>query len=228
MKKAILLVGLFLIGMSTQANVTTETKVYDPWGNYDRYLSTQSVKFFENGVLYEVFLDGSFTYALPNSTYYPRRTRVTHRRSRRTLPVHNTRARRVVNPRVHIDRFGVLHGIGITNILYKPNGMVKRIGGVKIMYRQGRMVSVGGMDVIYTRRGRVSHTIGHINHLNPTYGPCGIVASNYYGERFYGIDTRYGTVYTNGRRSGHRARTNDWDDDDWDDDDYTRGRRSRD
>ena len=227
MKKAILLVGLFLIGMSTQANVTTESRVNDPWGNYDRYLSTQSVTFYEDGVLYEVFLDGSFSYVLPNNAYYPRRTRVTNRRSRRALPVHNTNGRRVHNPRVHIDRFGVLHAIGITNILYKPNGLVKRIGSVRMLYRQGRLVSVGGMDVIYTRRGRVSHTIGHINGLNPIYGPCGIVASNYYGQRFYGIDTRYGPV-NNGRRSGHRSRTDDWDDDDWDDDDYTRGRRSRD
>ena len=96
-----------------------------------------------------------------------------------------------------------------------------------MLYREGRLVTVGNMDVFYGRRGRVTHTLGHINPLNPVYGPCGVIASNYYGQRYYGIDTRYGTVYRHGGRNGRRVVGDDWDDD-WDDDDtYRNGRRSR-
>lgn len=229
MKKSILSVGIFLIGISTQANVTTESKVYNPWDNYDRYLSTQSVTFYERGILFEVFLDGSFSYALPNGTYYNRRGQVTRRRGRRALPVHNRSPRRAHNLPLHLDRLGVLHGIGITNILYKPNGKVKHIGSVRMRYRQGRLISVGGMDVFYGRRGRVSHTLGHINRLNIIHGPCGIIPTNNYGHRYYGHDTRYGNNYRNAGRTGRRSQADDWNDDwdDDDDDDDRNGRRSR-
>ncbi|ARV13206.1 hypothetical protein BTO09_13020 [Gilvibacter sp. SZ-19] len=239
MKKAILSVGIFLIGISTQANVTTESKVYNPWGNYERYLSTQSVTFYEDGILFEVFLDGSFSYVLPNAVQYNRRGRVIGRRNaRRNLPVHANGHRGRGHYRMNMDRFGVIHSIGRTHIFYKPNGKVRFIGDVPLRYRRGRLVGVGGMDIIYSRRGNVSHTLGHINRLNVIYGTCGVAGSTTFtfADRYFG-NGHYDTTYRVGNRS--RGQTNnddwefDWDDDDWDDDwddddnDNRRGRRSR-
>ncbi|NQX77230.1 hypothetical protein [Gilvibacter sp.] len=238
MKKAILTVGLFLFGISTQANVNTESKVYNPWGNYERYLSTQSVSFYEDGILFEVFLDGSFSYVLPNAVHYNRRTRVNGRRNAsRSLPIHNTRYRGRGHYRLNVDRFGVLHNIGRTNIFYKPNGKVRFIGDVTLRYRRGRLVSVGGMEIFYNRRGRVTHTLGNINRRNVVYGVCGVAGSTTYtfGNRYFG-NGHYVTTYRTGRRSRTQNNNADWDfdwDDDWnddwddDEDDNRRGRRSR-
>lgn len=229
MKKAILSVGIFLIGISTQANVTTESKVYNPWGNYAGYLSSQSVTFYEDGILFEVFLDGSFTYRMPGGHYYNRRGRANNRsRARGNARVNYNRGRYGNYPALQFDRFGVLYGIGFTNITYKPNGKVRRIGSVRMRYTQGRLISVGGMEVFYGRRGQVAHTFGNINPFNTIYGPCGIAPSNYFGQRYFGIDTRNRNSQRVVRNSGRRSQADVWNDDWDDDDDDRRGRRSRD
>ena len=192
MKKLVLLVAVFLVGTATQANVKSLETLQSPLGNYDRYLSSQSISFFEGGVLYEVFLDGSFTYSLPNATVNYRTSR-SGTNARRAAGSSN--GRRVHPGRVFIDRYGILHAIGHTQIVYKQNGKVRKIGSVKLVYINGRLVQAGNMDVFYNRRGRVSHTLGNINRRNIITGVCGVTPGVHYQNYHRGnrriVQTRY-------------------------------------
>lgn len=189
MKKSTLLVAAFLLGITTQANVKLENTLHRPIGNYERYLSTQSVQFIEAGVLYEVFLDGSFTYSIPNNSVYRtpgRRNAARTNNGRRGNPNGNAYGRRVNAAAVFIDAFGVLQSVGRTPINYNRNGKVNRIGSVQLRYLRGRLLRVGNMHIFYNHSGAVSHTLGNINRRNPVLGVCGVapaVLYSNYGQR---------------------------------------------
>ncbi len=199
MKKSKLVVVAFLVGIATQANVKSLETLQGPRGYNDRYLSSQSVSFIEAGVLYEVFLDGSFTYALPNTAQFKtrsQRNRSTNGQVNTGRRVQYTNSRRVLPGRIFIDRFGVLHSVGRTAIIYKPNGKVRRIGNVALRYQRGRLIQAGNMSIFYGRRGRVSQTLGNINRRNLTIGVCGVTPANYYGNAQYNRHNNIPVRYT--------------------------------
>ena len=60
MKKSILTVVLFLMGMTTQTfSQQNKNVAYNP-GTYDRYYNSHEIRFVENGVLYLVATNGTF------------------------------------------------------------------------------------------------------------------------------------------------------------------------
>ena len=63
MKKVFLLVAVFLIGITTQAETKTnaENVTINP-GKKHRYTNAQEITFVENAVLYAVKTDGSFSF----------------------------------------------------------------------------------------------------------------------------------------------------------------------
>lgn len=235
MKKVHLFAIAFLVGISAQATINTEHSSATPYGTLSRYLNTQSVTFVEDGVMYEVFLNGSFQFDLPHyQTNYRGRSAITRRGQ-----VVRTTNRRLLGKRIFKDRFGTIHGIGRTEIGYNAYGRVNRIGSVRLRYSNGKLRQVGNMHIFYGHRSRVTHTTGNINRRNITYGVCGVGLSEtiHYNRgrrgrvntvRYAGVNQVNGHDWNyalNGRQS------NDWDDD-WDEDDdndnYVRvGNRAR-
>ncbi len=198
MKKVLLLVALFLGGMTTQLTAQphgghTTTKK----GKKHRYYNSQSVRFVEDGVLFTVYTDGTFEFeespicGTPYN-YRNRRNRnvayygnSNHRRGRRG-PIYD-------RLRVKTDYYGNIVAINNICIAYKRNGKVKQIGSVPIYHQRGFMVQVGGMTIEYNRFGKIRRTYGHINRGNRN-----VWHNDWYAYNDY---------------------DNDWDDDwdDWDD-----------
>lgn len=167
MKKAILLVALFLGGMSTQMMAQRQNDGSIRKGEKHRYHNLDAVQFAENGVLFTVFTDGTFDFKKDKYTspYRNGRNYKTNYYGNRTK-----RGRRGngVNHRLNVktDYHGNIVGINNICISYKRNGKVKQIGSVSIFHQRGQMVQVGGMSIEYNRFGDIRNTYGHINRNN--------------------------------------------------------------
>ncbi len=192
MKKSILTVVLFLMGMTTQTfSQQNKNVAYNP-GTYDRYYNSHEIRFVENGVLYLVATNGTFHFRELHDPYGYRNGRRNYKTVYyNSVPGQVTYAnsRRGYNNLIRTDRFGRIRSIGPTQITYKRNGKVRSIGCVTMTYHRGLLTSVGNLEIHYNRRGKIRKTTGHVNKYN----------------RKYWHDSWY-------------RNNNDWDDDDWDDD----------
>ncbi len=172
MKKSILLVGLFLFGMTTQTFSQRIRDVDHLPGNYDRYYNSHEIRFVENGVLYSVATDGTFKFrALYGKQFsqWNRRNYNINNISTTPGPVTYVNTRPVERFRVRYGRNGRINGIGSTLIRYRRDGRVKSIGSVAINYYRGLLSSVGNLQVVYNRRGKIRTTIGHVNRYNKKF-----------------------------------------------------------
>ncbi len=126
MRNALLLVALFLSGMTTQTIAQRHGNVTTKVGKKHRYYNSQSIRFVENDVLFTVFTDGTFSFTDQmvgrpykynkrnhNATYYGKKNRRVgiHRRGNRPM-------------RVKTDFHGTIIGVNGICISYKRNGKV--------------------------------------------------------------------------------------------------------
>jgi len=168
MKKVFLLVAVFLVGITTQAetNTNAESVTYNPGHQY-RYTNAQEITFVENGVLYAVTTDGAFSFQFlhPSQNNYRRgnNRQVYYNNGRRGTRIVNHNGRRA---RIARDCYGNIIAIGHTQITYKRNGKVRTIGRVPLRYHRGLLISVGNMEITYNRRGLIRDTFGFINRQN--------------------------------------------------------------
>jgi len=205
MKKVTLLVVVFLVGMTAQAQKRyVDKNVYQNQGNH-RYYNSQVIRFVENGVLYKVATNGTFDFTILNRPYTSRpRGRRNHEVNYNGTPGHIYNGGRR-SGFIKTDRFGNIHSIGRTQITYKRNGKVRSIGRVPLYYKRGRLVQIGNMQIVYNRFGKIRDTHGIINRLN----------RKVWHDDWYYLNDRNEDWFDN----------DDWDDD-WDDD-YFRGNRKR-
>lgn len=197
MKKVHLFAIAFLVGITAQATINHENTFASPIGDYDRYLNSQSVTFVEGGVMYQVFLNGTFNFDVPHYQAIRRNRGRRGQNIGRRSAVINTNGRRMLNHRIVKDRRGVIRSVGQTPLFYNDFGKVKNIGGIRLRYSQGRLLQVGNMQIIYNRRGRVVQTVGHINRANIIHG-VGVAPVNFDAYQV----TYNDPVYT-GRRIRH-------------------------
>ncbi|MEM7187536.1 MAG: hypothetical protein AAF466_12845, partial [Bacteroidota bacterium] len=171
MRNALLLVALFLGGMTTQTMAQRHGNVNKKPGKKHRYYNSQSVRFVENDVLFTVFTDGTFSFTDQfngrpyrfqkrnhRSNYYGKNGRRGHRRGYGHRPL-----------RVKTDRYGSIVSVNGICISYKRNGKVRQIGSVPIYHQRGLMVQVGGMTLQYNRFGEIRNTFGQINRFNNSF-----------------------------------------------------------
>ncbi len=185
MKKLQLLFAMMVIGMAsaTASEIVSEKKGEDLTIT-KRYRYTQPILFVERGVEFLIFPDGSLDFNTEfgnwyNDDYYYRGTksrrgsinasynapgeRVNYSTSR-----YRPRVMRVIR-----DRWGNVRRIGNVSINYDFYGRVKRVGSVYLRYNRGKLVQVGGLDLIYGRKGRLINMRGHVSHGNQGCGFCG-------------------------------------------------------
>jgi len=154
MKNALLLVAVFLGGITTQLmgqDVVLAKDDYKRHGRYDRP-HKRSVQFVEKGILYTLYTDGQFSFAQAYQ-YRPRGGHGSHHR----------------DIRVKTNRRGEIVKINGTRIHYKRNGRVRQIGRIPIDYHRGRVMMVGGLSLEYNRRGLIKRTYGYVNRYNRPY-----------------------------------------------------------
>jgi len=207
MKKLQLLFAMMIIGMAsaTASEIVSENKGEDLTIT-KRYRYTQPILFVERGVEFLIFPDGNFDFNTEygnwsNDDYYYRGNKRRRGSINRSFGVPGSRfnytsSRYNRGMRVIHDRWGNVRRIGNVFINYDYYGRVKRVGSVYLRYNRGKLAQVGGLKLIYGRKGRLIRMIGHVNHGNQGCGFCGITScsidhfDNGHGLDWY--DNQYG------------------------------------
>ena len=153
MKKIVLLVAVFLVGTATQMMANQQYFGNKNPRTHNRYYSSNTIRFVEANVLYEVNTDGTFIFQDLGRTYNY------GRRGHRSLP----------HCAITTDRFGRVLAIGHTQITYNRFGKVRTIGSVPLYYERGNLAQVGKMQIKYHRYGGIKDTKGYINKENKKF-----------------------------------------------------------
>lgn len=172
MKTLVLFITGLLLSLTTVS--ASDIKPEPKGNNLDitkRYRYAQPVVFFESGIEFMIFPDGSFDFDIRHESYYnssnSRRTSVNTSFKTRGLNVQYTSGY-YNKPMIIKDRFGKITRIGNTPIYYDRMGDVTQIGSVDIDYKRGNklLYKVGGLRVNYNHWGQIVNTKGYVNPLN--------------------------------------------------------------
>ena len=68
--------------------------------------------------------------------------------------------------RIEHDSFGRVRRIGNTFINYDSRDRVNRIGSVYMRYNRTALTQIGGMRIVYNRRGEIVDTVGNIKSFS--------------------------------------------------------------
>jgi hypothetical protein len=169
MKKITLLVATVLL-VGNVVNATESRK---------RFSFNEPISFVERGIEFFIFPNGEFDFNTrpkdsQGSYYY----RTAGRRGTTVV------AREPINYGVLIehDTFGRVRRIGNTFINYDNRDRVNRIGTVYMRYNRFALTQIGGLQIIYNRRGDIVDTIGSIKGCrNQGYAYNN---NNYYNDNY--------------------------------------------
>jgi hypothetical protein len=150
MKKLVLFILVMGLAIPTIA-ASTLNHSYN--NGYDKY---RPIEFEEDGILFFVYPDGEFEFEV----LYPRyvevgfRFRNGHVKLGKNLPL-----------RIEQDPYGNIYRIENIFIDYNRFGKVSKIGSVNIHYNQGKIRTIGYMDIVY-RPNFVFECVGHVKNKN--------------------------------------------------------------
>lgn len=183
MKKITLLVAAnLLVGSLALATEKTTFSDFERNVAYSNYMDAEPIVFMERGIEFFVFLNGDFDF---NTRPQDREGGIFYRRG-------GTRGNTVeaVNYGVRIehDSFGRVRRVGNTFINYDNRNRVSRIGTVYMRYNRFALSQIGGMQIVYNRRGMIIRTIGEVNFTRGNYG--------YAHNTYYGSSENYNSGYT--------------------------------
>jgi hypothetical protein len=174
MKKITFLVaGLLFFGMNmisaSDKKVLTDDKERGRY-NVD-YRDADPIVFLERGIEFYVFPDGGFDFNTVTNTSNPRprqgfvnttygapgvRGNISYgSRNRGTIIEH--------------DYMGRVRRVGNVFINYDTYGRVKRVGNVYMSYNSFALKQVGGLKIIYNRRGHIVNIVGNVNYYSSHY-----------------------------------------------------------
>ncbi|MEC5164476.1 hypothetical protein RCH18_000192 [Flavobacterium sp. PL11] len=165
MKKITLLVAsIFLFG-NTVANAA-EKKVFSVEKNsLTNCGNTEPVVFTERGVEFFIFTDGQLDF---NTRPTNRKEKYYKSNSRgdvnRTYGAPNYYSNKNHGVKVEHDNMGRVRRVGNVFINYDSNDRVKRVGSVYMSYNRYLLEQVGGLHIIYDRRGTIIDFIGSVNN----------------------------------------------------------------
>jgi hypothetical protein len=173
MRKITLLTFYFLVG--SMVMLANERLIFDQ--SRGGFHSSEPLIFEQRGIVFYVFLNGDFDFNThPNQGSGD----FVYRRGSSALgnkPVNH-------GVRIQYDQFGRVRSVGNTFINYDRLNRVVRIGNVSMSYQRNGLVSIGGMTIVYDRRGNVLRTLGSIfreqNYPNDFYNNNGFSSGNYY------------------------------------------------
>jgi len=159
MKKITLLVAsIFLIGGGV-ANAIEKTKLSQERRLTVDFRNAEPIVFMERGVEFYVFPDGQFDF-----NTRPSAGDRYHRQSaaNRTYGAPTNFRNGNYGVRVEHDNFGRIRQIGNVFINYDANDRIKRVGSVYMTYNRFALAQVGGLQIIYNRRGQIVDTVGTV------------------------------------------------------------------
>lgn len=156
MKNVLLLLTLLLAGFQV-GNASTDAKAT----SINNFRDVNSFIFVENGVTFSVYPDGEFDFFIEDRV--PVRAGV---RAGGVAITFNSGFN--YDPFVQYDDYGAVIQVENIPIYYDPYGRVDQIGSVDIRYRNGLVRRVGNLRVFY-RGGYFSHYTGYVNVYNRNF-----------------------------------------------------------
>ncbi|MBF2707101.1 hypothetical protein [Flavobacterium soyangense] len=158
MKKITLLVAsIFLIG-SGVANATERNNNRPPVD----FRNADPIVFTERGVKFYIFPDGQFDFNTrpSNDDMYCKSGR--RNGSNMTYGSPSNGQNRNYGVKVEHDYTGKVRRIGNVFINYDANDRIKRVGSVYMTYNRYALTQVGGLQIIYNRRGQIVDIFGTV------------------------------------------------------------------
>ena len=156
MKKITLLVASILL-VGSVANASEIKKSGEE--KRTRYSFDEPISFTERGIEFFVFPNGEFDFnTRPEDSQGDYFYKAAGKRGT------TVQARRPVNygTRIEHDSFGRVRRIGNTFINYDNRNRISRIGSIYMKYNRFALAQVGGMRIVYNRRGEIVDTVGRI------------------------------------------------------------------
>jgi len=150
-----------------------------------RFSFNEPISFEERGIEFFVFPNGDFDFnTRPNDSQGEYFFRGAGKKGANTIA-----ARGPINYGVLIehDSFGRVRRVGNTFINYDNFDRVSRIGTVYMRYNRFALTQIGGMKIIYNRRGDIVDMIGSIKGRR----------NNGFTNTYYGTANNYNNSYNN-------------------------------
>lgn len=176
MKKITFLVaGLLFLGMNMVSASDRKVLTDDnERGRYNvDYRNADPIVFLERGVEFYVFPDGGFDFNTVAYNHYSVNPRPRYSTNTtygapgvRGTSNYGSRDRGV---RIEHDYMGRVRRVGNVFINYDAHGRVKRVGNVYMRYNSFALAQVGGLRIIYNRRGHIVNIVGNVNYYSSHY-----------------------------------------------------------
>lgn len=167
MKTTTLLAAAIL--MVSTASASANVAISAPRGNV-LFSNDNPIEFTERGIRFFVFPNGEFDFSTEASTgsgdYY---------RGNRLNTTFGAPGHANGGTRIEHDAMGRVRRIGNVFINYDANGRVKRAGTVYMTYNRTLLTQIGGLRLVYDRRGRLIDMVGSVK------GRSTIAYNTYYG-----------------------------------------------
>jgi hypothetical protein len=184
MKKITYLVASILLMGGGFANATEKNNLSRERRLAVDFRNAEPVVFTEGGIEFYVFSDGQFDFnarsSVRDKSFKP------NKRGNGNKNHSNVASFRRDNygVKVEYDRRGNVTRIGNISINFDSNDRVRRIGSVQMSYNRFALERVGGLEIIYNRRGQVVDIFGSVK-----------------GGRGYAYNQDNDYSYISGRRS---------------------------
>jgi hypothetical protein len=153
---SILLLGGGVANATERNNLSSERRVAVDFRN------AEPIIFTEGGIEFFVFADGQFdfnTRSLARGNSFKPNKRGNGNKNYGTAASFR---RDNYGVKVEYDRRGNVTRIGNVSINFDSNDRIRRIGSVQMFYNRFALEQVGGLEIIYNRRGQVVDTYGSV------------------------------------------------------------------
>ena len=164
MKKITLLVAsIFLLGGGA-ANAAEKIAFSVETKSPVDFRNPEPIVFIERGIEFFIFPDGQLDFNTRPSKggeqYYKTNSRGDVNRTYGAPKFHKNKNYGV---KVAHDNMGRVRQVGNVFINYDSNDRVKRVGSVYMTYNRYALEQVGGLQIMYNRRGQIVDTVGNVN-----------------------------------------------------------------
>ncbi len=164
MKKITLLVAsIFLLGGGA-ANAAEKIAFSVETKSPVDFRNPEPIVFIERGIEFFIFPDGQLDFNTRPSKggeqYYQTNSRGDVNRTYGAPKFHKNKNYGV---KVAHDNMGRVRQVGNVFINYDSNDRVKRVGSVYMTYNRYALEQVGGLQIMYNRRGQIVDTVGNVN-----------------------------------------------------------------
>ena len=164
MKKITLLVAsIFLLGGGA-ANAAEKIAFSVETKSPVDFRNPEPIVFIERGIEFFIFPDGQLDFntrpSKGSEQYYQTNSRGDVNRTYGAPKFHKNKNYGV---KVAHDNMGRVRQVGNVFINYDSNDRVKRVGSVYMTYNRYALEQVGGLQIMYNRRGQIVDTVGNVN-----------------------------------------------------------------